>query len=151
MSAGLAIRKRPVTIAAPARAWCRCSEQQNFRTPMHNAVAISSIRQSLSVLTLIACLTQSPAIADVDGADWPAYGRTFSEQRFSPLDQINRQTVPTLGLAWTLELPEVWNVSSAPVEVDGVIYLAVGFSVIYAVDAASGKVLLFFNDTATTE
>ena len=54
---------------------------------MHNAVAISSIRQSLSVLTLIACLTQSPAIANVDsakladekdGADWPAYGRTFS-------------------------------------------------------------------------
>ena len=91
----------------------------------------------------------TPARADVDeatlaneggGTDWPAYGRTFSEQRFSPLDQINRQTVSRLGLAWSLELPE-WNVSSAPVEVDGVLYVAVGFSVIYAVDAVSGKVL----------
>src|SRR4029077_5957258 len=81
----------------------------------------------------------TPTLADVDNAelanekngnDWPAYGRTFSEQRFSPLEQINRQTVSKLGLAWSLELPE-WNVSSAPVAVDGVLYIAVGFSVIY--------------------
>ncbi|MFI4978893.1 MAG: PQQ-dependent dehydrogenase, methanol/ethanol family [Nevskiales bacterium] len=97
---------------------------------------------------LLLCAAQ--AVADVDnttlgneadGTDWGAFGRTFSEQRFSPLDQINRQTVPKLGLAWSLDLPDVWNVSSAPVEVDGVIYIAVGFSVIYAVDAVSGKQL----------
>ena len=84
------------------------------------------------------------------GRDWPAYGRTFSEQRFSPLDQINRRTVSKLGLAWSLELPQ-WNVFSAPVAVDGVIYIAVGFSVIYAVDAASGKTLWSYDPKVAPE
>jgi quinohemoprotein ethanol dehydrogenase len=109
-----------------------------------------ALRQASLAALVIAYLGQTQVLAGIDnavladekgGADWPEYGRTFSEQRFSPLDQINRQTVPKLGLAWSLELPDVWNVSSAPVEVDGVIYIAVGFSVIYAVDAVSGKVL----------
>ena len=78
---------------------------------------------------------------EAGGTDWAAYGRTFSEQRFSPLDQINKQNVKKLGLAWSLELPDVWNVSTAPVEVDGVIYFAAGFSVVHAVDAVSGKLL----------
>ncbi len=78
---------------------------------------------------------------EADGSNWAAWGRTFSEQRFSPLDQINKDTVSRLGLAWSLELPDVWNVSSQPVAVDGVLYLAVGYSVIYAVDARSGETL----------
>ena len=78
---------------------------------------------------------------EADGRNWAAWGRTFSEQRFSPLDQINKQNVSRLGLAWSLELPDVWNVSSAPVAVDGVLYFAVGYSVVHAVDAVSGKLL----------
>ncbi|SER17548.1 quinohemoprotein ethanol dehydrogenase [Solimonas aquatica] len=78
---------------------------------------------------------------EADSANWAAYGRSFSEQRFSTLDQINRDTVKRLGLAWSLDLPDVWNVSSTPLAVDGVLYLAVGFSVIKAVDAVSGKLL----------
>src|SRR5580658_9859644 len=112
--------------------------------------AVRRLRHMSVAVLAMTCLSQTPALASVDdaelaaeknGIDWPAYGRTFSEQRFSPLDQINRQTVSRLGLAWSLELPDVWNVSSAPVAVDGVIYIAVGFSVIYAVDAASGRQL----------
>ncbi len=111
-----------------------------------------TVRRTLSAAVaalVIAYAAQPLALAEIDGTvlaneaggtDWPEYGRTFSEQRFSPLDQINRQNVAKLGLAWSLELPE-WNVSSAPVEADGVIYIAVGFSVIYAVDAVSGKML----------
>ncbi|MEQ9737758.1 MAG: PQQ-binding-like beta-propeller repeat protein, partial [Algiphilus sp.] len=82
------------------------------------------------------------SLADTaDGANWGAWGRTFDEQRFSPLDQINRKTVERLGLAWSLELNDIWNVSSQPLAVDGVIYLAVGYSEVYAVDAKSGAVL----------
>ena len=117
---------------------------------MQNAAAMRQFLHAVLAAALLAGLGQTRALAAVDdaelgneknGIDWPAYGRTFSEQRFSPLDQINRQTVSRLGLAWSLELPDVWNVSSAPVAVDGVIYFAVGFSVIYAVDAASGRQL----------
>jgi quinohemoprotein ethanol dehydrogenase len=74
------------------------------------------------------------------GGDWQGYGRTFSEQRYSPLQQISRGTVARLGLAWSLDL-DVWNVSSAPVAADGIVYVAVGFSVIHAVDARTGALL----------
>ncbi len=97
---------------------------------------------------LVAASGQAAAVIDnaalsneADGRDWAAYGRTFSEQRFSPLDQINRSTVSRLKLAWTLDLDDVWNVSTAPVEVDGVIYFAAGYSVVHAVDVRSGKLL----------
>ena len=32
--------------------------------------------------------------------NWLAYGRTYEEQRFSPLTQVNKDTVSGLGLAW---------------------------------------------------
>jgi quinohemoprotein ethanol dehydrogenase len=75
-----------------------------------------------------------------DGADWPAYGRTFSESHFSPLRQINEGTIARLGLAWTLNL-DVSNSVTAPLEVDGVIYLAAGYSIVHAIDAKTGRLL----------
>jgi quinohemoprotein ethanol dehydrogenase len=41
---------------------------------------------------------------DSDAANWITYGRTYSEQRFSPLKQIDEQTVGKLGLAWSFDL-----------------------------------------------
>ena len=32
--------------------------------------------------------------------DWLSYGRTYDEQRYSPLDQVNKDTVSRLGVAW---------------------------------------------------
>src|SRR5271163_3424817 len=42
--------------------------------------------------------------ADQDGANWPSYGRTYSEQRFSPLKAINADNAKQLGLAWYADL-----------------------------------------------
>jgi alcohol dehydrogenase (cytochrome c)/quinohemoprotein ethanol dehydrogenase len=38
--------------------------------------------------------------ADRDAANWLSYGRTYSEQRFSPLTKINADNAKQLGLAW---------------------------------------------------
>ena len=38
--------------------------------------------------------------ADEEPGNWLTHGRTYSEQRFSPLDQINDRNVKDLGLAW---------------------------------------------------
>lgn len=98
----------------------------------------------LILITGIASATtvDNAALGDeTDGTNWLAYGRTFSEQHFSPLDQINRGNVQKLGLAWSLDLNDVPNVSSVPVEVDGVIYMTVGYGVVKAVDAVSGRLL----------
>lgn len=76
-----------------------------------------------------------------DGRNWAGYGRTFSEQRHSPLRQIDARNIRRLGLVWSLELETPGNVATAPPEVDGVIYFGVGLSVIHAVDAITGKLL----------
>ena len=41
-------------------------------------------------------------------ADWLAYGRTHSEQRFSPLKDINVDNVGKLKPEWYLDLPDKW-------------------------------------------
>ncbi len=77
---------------------------------------------------------------DSNGQDWPGYGRTFGQQHYSPLTQIDQKSIHRLGLAWSLELgPE--NSATQPIAVDGVLYFAIGLSVVHAVDARSGKLL----------
>lgn len=89
-----------------------------------------------------ATVVKNRVLADDDnGRDWAGYGRTFSEQRYSPLRQIDARSIQRLGLAWSLELETPGNVATAPLVVDGVIYFGVGLSVIHAVDAGSGKLL----------
>ena len=75
-----------------------------------------------------------------DSANWLSYGRTYSEQRYSPLDQINEKTVAGLKPDWGLELPDR-TLLATPIVVDGVMYISGSYSVVRAVDAASGKVL----------
>ena len=75
-----------------------------------------------------------------DSANWLSYGRTYSEQRYSPLAQINEKTVTGLKPDWGLELPDR-TLLATPIVVDGVMYISGSYSVVRAVDAASGKVL----------
>ncbi len=78
---------------------------------------------------------------EANGTNWAAYGRTFSEQRYSPLKQINADNVSRLGLAWSLDLPDVNFSTTAPIAVDGVIYFSPGISEVRAVNATTGKLL----------
>jgi quinohemoprotein ethanol dehydrogenase len=73
--------------------------------------------------------------------DWPGFARTSSAQHFSPLTDINAGTVSRLGLVWSFDIPGVVLAASTPLEVKGVLYFASGYSVVRAVDAATGKLL----------
>ncbi|HTE85630.1 MAG TPA: hypothetical protein VK821_12945, partial [Dehalococcoidia bacterium] len=42
--------------------------------------------------------------ADRDAGNWLSYGRTYSEQRFSPLTRITSDNARQLGLAWFADL-----------------------------------------------
>lgn len=75
-----------------------------------------------------------------DGTDWPGYGRTYGEQHFSPLADINSSNVGHLRLAWYVDL-EPGLSATAPLAVDGVVYFTRAYSVVSAVDATSGKLL----------
>ena len=67
------------------------------------------------------------------------YGRTYDDHRFSPLNQINEQTVGKLGLAWSRELGTTRGLEATPLVEDGVIYTTGSWSVVYAIDAKTGE------------
>jgi quinohemoprotein ethanol dehydrogenase len=79
--------------------------------------------------------------ADGDSANWITYGRTYSEQRFSPLNQINEQSVGKLGLMWSYDLETARGVEATPLVKDGVLYTTSSWSIVYAFDAKTGKEL----------
>ncbi len=73
--------------------------------------------------------------------DWLSYGRTYDEQRFSPLTQVNDGNVSRLGLAWSFDTQTDRGLEATPLVVDGVMYATGSWSVVYAIDAASGREL----------
>lgn len=77
--------------------------------------------------------------------EWLLYGRTFNDQRFSPLDKVNDKSVKGLGLAWVADVPSADGLAATPIVDDGVIYLSGAFANVFAYDAASGKVLWHFD------
>jgi quinohemoprotein ethanol dehydrogenase len=79
--------------------------------------------------------------ADADSAQWLSYGRTYSEQRHSPLNQIDEASVPRLGLAWSVDMQTRRGLEATPLESDGVLYVSSAWSVVSAIDARTGKVL----------
>jgi len=85
---------------------------------------------------------------EADGTNWPSYGRTYSEQHYSPLEEINASNIDRLGLAWSMELPGAHSAATVPLAVDGILYFAVGQSVVHAVDAVTGKELWQFDPQA---
>lgn len=79
--------------------------------------------------------------ADSEPGNWMSHGRTYDEQRFSPLKRIDDGNVGQLGLAWTAKLDVDRGVEATPIVVDGVMYTTGAKSIVYAFDARTGKQL----------
>src|SRR5262245_33610357 len=76
------------------------------------------------------------------GEDWLTYGLNYQETRYSPLTQIDAANVGRLGLAWTYEIgPGGGNQEGTPLMANGVLYGITNWSIVYALDAKTGKEL----------
>lgn len=84
-------------------------------------------------------------IIAADGANWLSYGRTYDEQRHSPLNQITAENVGQLGLAWSADMDTARGQEATPLVIDGKIYLTTAWSKAKAYDAVSGKLLWEFD------
>ena len=76
---------------------------------------------------------------------WLSYGRTYSEQRFSPLATINRQSITRLGLMWSQATGTSRGLEATPLIADGVMYLSTTWSRVMALDAVTGALLWQFD------
>ncbi len=82
----------------------------------------------------------SQMLAKPNPADWLMINRTYDEQRFSPLKQINKSNANKLQLAFTRGLPQGTN-ESTPIVYNGVIYLIAPGASIQAMDATNGDLI----------
>jgi len=78
------------------------------------------------------------------GADWTTHNGDAGETAFSQLDQVDRDSVARLGLAWAMDLSE-GTLEATPVAADGVIYFTGSRANVYAVDGVTGKLLWTFD------
>lgn len=85
-----------------------------------------------------------PSDADLTAAaknrgEWLMYGRTYDNQRFSPLKQITPANVKNLRPVWTAALNSLDGLEATPVVDDGVIYVTGAHSHVFAFDAVTGR------------
>ena len=78
--------------------------------------------------------------AGKSGEEWISYNVNWSEQRFSPLNQVNAANISRLGLAWYSDIPAAPGnpqnrQEGTPLVYNGVLYSITPWSVVYAMDA----------------
>src|SRR5690606_29209462 len=77
--------------------------------------------------------------ADSEPENWLTEGRDFGKSHYSPLDQINRENVSRLGLAWEYRLGTKRGLEATPIVVDGIMYTSGNAGRVYALNAATGE------------
>ena len=79
-------------------------------------------------------------LQDPDPADWPMWRRTLDGWGYSPLDQVNRDNVGELQMAWSRALP-AGTQEVTPLAYGGVVYMPTVSDIIQALDATSGDLI----------
>ena len=99
-----------------------------------------------TALAAMATVASIPAIAESGAkdnpADWPKYFRTDNGWRYSPLDQVNKENVGKLKVAWIHQPGDIaMGLQATPIVVDGVVYYVGPNNNVFAVDGKTGKTI----------
>ena len=113
---------------------------------------------ALPLVTLVAVGLVSCALATLVASpvpprgEWPTHGGTNANARYSSLDQITRDNVRRLRIAWRWTSPDeelmarqpqirTWSNQATPLMIGGVLYVSTSASQVAAIDAISGRAL----------
>lgn len=117
-------------------------------------MAKTTLRTLGMILPLIAVLTGATALVarqnGVTNGEWPHWGADLGNTRYSSLDQINRDNVKNLRVAWRWKSENFGprpqnNMEATPLMVGGVLYTTAGFRPnVVAIDAATGETLWMY-------
>src|SRR5438034_744493 len=88
------------------------------------------------------------ALRNPAAGDWLNWRRTDNAWGYSPLEQITRQNVQQLQLAWSWAMDDTGAQEATPLVYNGVMYLPNPRGVIQALDAATGDLLWEFRPEA---
>src|SRR5262249_2445664 len=82
-------------------------------------------------------------------AEWPIYGGSPDNTRYSPLKQINRSNVAQLEIAWQYDPGATGGSQVCPIVVEGTLYSTTPNGKLIALDAATGKLKWSWDSPAT--
>jgi glucose dehydrogenase len=110
---------------------------------------LPAVLAALALLAASALASAEPGVVDDarllsasrDRANWLVYGRDYSNQRFSPLAQIDRSNVKRLVPSWIWQSGVASTFQATPLVVDGVMYVSLPFNHVAALDARTGREL----------
>jgi len=94
----------------------------------------------------------SPALSQqgTTNGEWPSYGGGLGSTRYAPLDQIDRENVSELEIAWRWEARNLgprpdYNFRATPIMMNGVLYTTAGSRrAAVAIDPATGETLWIY-------
>jgi len=97
--------------------------------------------------------------ADAEQGNWILHHKDYSGHRFSSLNQINRDTVKNLHVAWTMQLGGVegggiWShggLEGTPIVENGFMYVTDGWGSVYKIDTHGGQGKLLWKMNPKTD
>ena len=106
------------------------------------------------VLALVLGVLVIPQTTAGQTGEWPAYGADKAGSKYSPLDQINKDTVHDLQIVWRQStIPDAVRQGSTirpstqsqntPLMADGLVYVSTGLGTVAALDPTSGEVVWY--------
>lgn len=121
----------------------------NFGTPLGFVLKVS-------IILALGQIAMAQPSSSTKHNEWPHYGNTLHASKYSPLTQINHQTVANLQIAWQWETPDnqrfrddtratSGEYKSTPIMVNGVLYVSTSLGVVAAVDGKTGQQLWEFD------
>ena len=114
-----------------------------YRSTSRVAFLASALMTTTSVMAIAADVTASRLMnADKEPQNWLMVNKDYASHRYSELDQINRDNVKNLRVAFTIALGGTFNVAplpwaghqSTPLVDDGQMYVVDGLGAVYKID-----------------
>ncbi|MGY8789765.1 MAG: outer membrane protein assembly factor BamB family protein, partial [Pseudomonadales bacterium] len=129
-----------------------CSQSDNEAAQISVAAGENTAAQSANVSIVAADVSYDRLLnAESEPSQWMMKGGTYEERYFSPLDEINRENVGELDLAWYADYDVNLSQQGTPLYVDGVIYVSTAWSMVNAFDARSGELLWHYDPQTPKE
>jgi quinohemoprotein ethanol dehydrogenase len=125
-----------ITIAAFVLALSACGQKTGDSSGGSREKAAAGTSVTRTNVTAAAIIN-----ADNTPGEWLSHGRTYSEQRFSPLSRVSRDNVAELGLAWAFDFGVSRGIEATPIVADGVMYVTSSWNIVNALNAKTGDVI----------
>ena len=107
-------------------------------------VVARSIRRTAAIVG--SCVFAASLLASAQDGDWTAYGRDAGGERFSPLNDIRRENVASLKVAWTFRTGDAYTPKmgrptaheATPLLIEGTLFLSTPLGRVIALDPVTG-------------